>query len=104
MDREKLTNVYASCETDPTPKEVEWVIQNVDVSKTAEEEGKFAYQQTLDYTATSIECGCWEDIDWYAVYMNEETTDVPKEDWNYSDCRELSLLVCPKCGSWALCD
>lgn len=97
MDKDKLVNVYAATTAEPTEHEVKWVIENVNSDK-------------LDVLAVipggdpAVYCECYEDVYVCEVKLDETMTDVPKEDWETYDFRQLKILECEKCGSWALCD
>ena len=108
MDATKLINVYASTTFYPTDQEIQWVIDNIDVEKAYS--NKWSHIQPRNQCDLPCKCenemGDWEDIEIeaYKILLEENATDIPKEEWECEDGRELWILVCSKCKCWALCD
>ena len=97
MDKEKLTNIYAATTDEPTDREVEWVIENFS-------EKDAPVLAVIPGGSPEVYCECYEDVYVLEVMLDEEATDVPRGEWQFEDGRQLKVLVCEKCGSWALCD
>lgn len=110
-NREKLfKGAYASTLITPTEREIEYVMGHFDEIVSSQNRDPY---QTRTFTADQhgLECSCLSknrnketDVTAYGFQLDELMTDIPKEDWDDSCSRNLSLLICEDCKEWALCD
>ena len=104
MDRKKLTNVYAATLREPSEKEVEWVIQNVDVKENLYVPDQYKFLGNVAYQECGIDCGCGEDVEVFAIYMKDDDEINDPLTYYLLGNGDLRLMFCRKCECWALCD
>lgn len=106
LKKDKFRGTFASILTEPTEKEVNYVLDQLEKMNQSEKDFFNHNELVYNYISYKTYCSCNEDEEVYyslAEFNLSDITDVPDHNWGLDE-RIISVIYCNNCLCWKICE